>query len=73
MTKGRSNSAGKRTDQLTPGELVGMGMVQVMEGRHCFAHLTVEENLITGAYTRPISGRAAAGGARAGLRTISRG
>ena len=35
-----------------------MGMVQVMEGRHCFAHLTVEENLITGAYTRPIKGAA---------------
>ena len=33
-----------------------MGMVQVMEGRHCFAHLTVEENLITGAYSRPIKG-----------------
>jgi branched-chain amino acid transport system ATP-binding protein len=32
--------------------MVGMGMVQVMEGRHCFAHLTVEENLVAGAYTR---------------------
>ena len=56
MTKGSIEFRGQRTDQLTPGELVGMGMVQVMEGRHCFGHLTVEENLITGAYTRPIKG-----------------
>jgi branched-chain amino acid transport system ATP-binding protein len=34
--------------------MVGMGMVQVMEGRHCFGHLSVEDNLITGAYARPI-------------------
>ena len=56
VTKGLIEFRGKRTDQLTPGDLVGMGMVQVMEGRRCFAHLTVEENLITGAYTRPIKG-----------------
>ena len=56
VTKGSIEFSGQRTDQLTPGDLVGMGMVQVMEGRHCFAHLTVEENLITGAYTRPIKG-----------------
>lgn len=56
VTKGSIEFRGKRTDQLTPGDLVGMGMVQVMEGRRCFAHLTVEENLITGAYTRPIKG-----------------
>jgi len=37
---------------LTPSELVRRGVVQVMEGRHCFGHLTVEENLLTGAYTR---------------------
>ena len=42
---------GERVDRLTPGDLVAMGMVQVMEGRRCFAHLTVEENLITGAYS----------------------
>jgi len=36
---------------LTPNELVRRGCIQVMEGRHCFAHLTVEENLLTGAYT----------------------
>jgi branched-chain amino acid transport system ATP-binding protein len=54
VTKGSIEFDGERTDQLTPGDLVGRGMVQVMEGRHCFGHLTVEENLITGAYTRPI-------------------
>ena len=54
VTKGSIEFRGRRTDQLTPGELVRMGMVQVMEGRHCFAHLTVEENLITGAYARSI-------------------
>jgi branched-chain amino acid transport system ATP-binding protein len=56
VTKGSIEFRGQRIDKLTPGELVGMGMVQVMEGRHCFGHLTVEENLITGAYTRPIKG-----------------
>src|SRR6185295_921611 len=43
---------GKRVDKLTTNELVRMGVCQVMEGRHCFAHLTVEENLLTGAFTR---------------------
>ncbi|NJO55093.1 MAG: ABC transporter ATP-binding protein [Rhodospirillales bacterium] len=56
VTKGSIEFRGRRSDQLTPGDLVGMGMVQVMEGRHCFGHLTVEENLVTGAYTRPIRG-----------------
>jgi branched-chain amino acid transport system ATP-binding protein len=56
VTKGSIEFRGRRVDQLAPGDLVGMGMVQVMEGRHCFAHLTVEDNLITGAYTRPIRG-----------------
>ena len=55
VTKGSIEFRGERTDRLTPGDLVGMGMVQVMEGRHCFGHLTVEENLITGAYTRSLS------------------
>jgi branched-chain amino acid transport system ATP-binding protein len=54
VTKGSIEFRGQRTDQRTPGELVGMGMVQVMEGRHCFGHLTAEENLITGAYARSI-------------------
>jgi branched-chain amino acid transport system ATP-binding protein len=58
VTKGSVVFRGQRIDQLTPGDLVGMGMVQVMEGRHCFAHLTVEENLLTGAYTRKIRGAA---------------
>jgi branched-chain amino acid transport system ATP-binding protein len=56
VTKGSIEFRGRRTDQLTPGDMVAMGMVQVMEGRHCFAHLTVEENLIMGAYSRPIKG-----------------
>ncbi|MDZ4843465.1 MAG: ABC transporter ATP-binding protein [Hyphomicrobium aestuarii] len=56
VTKGSIEFRGKRTDQMEPGDLVGMGMVQVMEGRRCFGHLTVEENLITGAYARSISG-----------------
>ena len=37
---------------MTPNELVRCGCAQVMEGRHCFGHLTVEENLLTGTYTR---------------------
>jgi len=55
VTKGSIEFRGKRTEALAPGEMVGMGMVQVMEGRHCFGHLTVEDNLITGAYARPIN------------------
>src|SRR3546814_10623950 len=54
-----------RTDTLFPyttlfrsNDLVKAGVVQVMEGRHCFEHLTIEENLLTGAYTRR-DGRAA--------------
>lgn len=52
VTKGSVEFQGRRIDQLTPSELVKRGLSQVMEGRHCFAHLTVEENLLTGAYTR---------------------
>ena len=55
VTKGSIEFRGQRTDQLAPGDMVGMGMVQVMEGRHCFAHLSVEDNLLTGAFTRKIS------------------
>ncbi len=54
ITKGSVEFRGERVDRLTPNELVKRGMVQVMEGRHCFGHLTVEENLLTGAYTRDI-------------------
>jgi branched-chain amino acid transport system ATP-binding protein len=52
VTKGQIEFQGRRVDRLTPNQLVRMGVVQVMEGRHCFQHLTVEENLLTGAYTR---------------------
>ncbi|MQY52666.1 ABC transporter ATP-binding protein [Rhodocyclus gracilis] len=52
VTKGAIEFKGARIDQLTPSELVRRGVIQVMEGRHCFAHLTLEENLLTGAYTR---------------------
>ena len=55
VTKGSIEYRGQRTDQLSPGDMVNMGMVQVMEGRHCFAHLSVEDNLLTGAFTRKIS------------------
>jgi branched-chain amino acid transport system ATP-binding protein len=54
VTKGSIEFRGKRTEGLAPGEMVDMGMVQVMEGRHCFSHLSVEDNLITGAYALPI-------------------
>ena len=52
VTKGSIEVMGERVDQMTPNELVKRGVIQVMEGRHCFGHLTVEENLLTGAYTR---------------------
>ena len=55
VTKGAIEFDGRRIDQLTPNELVRMGVCQVMEGRHCFQHLTVEENLLTGAFTRSAS------------------
>jgi len=55
VTKGSVEFDGERIDQLNPSEVVKRGGVQVMEGRHCFAHLTVEENLLTGAFTRRAS------------------
>jgi branched-chain amino acid transport system ATP-binding protein len=57
VTKGSIRYRDERVDRLSPTDLVRRGVVQVMEGRHCFAHLTVEENLLTGAYTRRL-GRA---------------
>jgi branched-chain amino acid transport system ATP-binding protein len=57
VTKGSIEFDGRRIDHLTPNDLVRLGVCQVMEGRHCFQHLTVEENLLTGAFTRKI-GRA---------------
>ena len=55
VTKGSISFKGERVDDLTPNELVRRGVIQVMEGRHCFEHLTIEENLLTGAYTRRLS------------------
>jgi branched-chain amino acid transport system ATP-binding protein len=50
VTKGHIHCRGERVDGLTPNDLVRRGVIQVMEGRHCFGHLTVEENLLTGAF-----------------------
>jgi branched-chain amino acid transport system ATP-binding protein len=52
VTKGSIEYRGQRIDRSTPNDLVKRGIIQVMEGRHCFAHLSVEDNLLTGAYTR---------------------
>jgi branched-chain amino acid transport system ATP-binding protein len=56
VTKGSITFRDQRIDQLNPSALVKRGICQVMEGRHCFQHLTVEENLLTGAYTRGMAG-----------------
>ena len=55
VTKGSVEYRGEKVHKLSPSDLVKRGVIQVMEGRHCFAHLTVEENLLTGAYTRNAS------------------
>ncbi|MDC1194635.1 ABC transporter ATP-binding protein [Pseudomonadota bacterium] len=55
VTKGSVNFNGEDIHGLDPSQLVKKGVIQVMEGRHCFEHLTVEENLLTGAYTRSSS------------------
>lgn len=60
VTKGFIELDGERIENLNPAELVRRGVVQVMEGRHCFAHLTIEENLLTGSYTRTNRGEIAA-------------
>ena len=60
VTKGSIELRGERIEKLTPADLVKRGVVQVMEGRHCFAHLTIEENLLAGAYTRSDKGEIAA-------------
>ncbi len=52
VTKGEISFEGEQIDKLSANEMVKRGCIQVMEGRHCFEHLTVEENLLTGAYTR---------------------
>ena len=56
VTKGSIELRGERIENLSPADLVKRGVVQVMEGRHCFAHLTIEENLMTGSYTRTSKG-----------------
>jgi branched-chain amino acid transport system ATP-binding protein len=58
VTKGSIIFDGEEVQARSPNELVRRGCVQVMEGRHCFGHLTIEENLLTGAFTRR-DGRAA--------------
>ncbi len=58
VTKGNILFEGEEIQSLSPSELVRRGCIQVMEGRHCFGHLTIEENLMTGAFTRK-DGRAA--------------
>jgi len=58
VTKGSIEFLGERVDGLTPNTMVRRGLIHVMEGRHCFGHLTVEENLLTGAYTRRDGGAA---------------
>nr|VFK13032.1 MAG: amino acid/amide ABC transporter ATP-binding protein 2, HAAT family (TC 3.A.1.4.-) [Candidatus Kentron sp. LFY] len=60
VTRGGIQFDGEDIRHADPSDLVRRGIVQVMEGRHCFGHLTIEENLLTGAYTR--------GGDRAGIR-----
>ena len=52
VTKGSVELRGERIENLTPAQMVDRGVIQVMEGRHCFAHLSIEDNLLTGAYTR---------------------
>ena len=52
VTKGAIVFEGAEVQDLSPNELVRRGCIQVMEGRHCFGHLTIEENLLTGAFTR---------------------
>jgi branched-chain amino acid transport system ATP-binding protein len=58
VTKGSISYRGERVQNSSPEALVKKGVIQVMEGRHCFEHLTIEENLMTGAYTRRDGGGA---------------
>ena len=52
VTKGNIIFEGQQVQSLSPNDLVRRGCIQVMEGRHCFGHLSVEDNLMTGAFTR---------------------
>lgn len=58
VTKGSITFDDHRVDNLSPNQLVRAGCIQVMEGRQCFGHLTIEENLLTGAFTRKDGKRA---------------
>ena len=58
VTKGAIVFDGEAVHAMSPNALVTRGCIQVMEGRHCFGHLTVEENLLTGAFTRKDGWRA---------------
>jgi len=55
VTKGSITYNGERVEKLNPSDMVNLGLVQVLEGRRCFGHLTVEENVISGAYIRKLS------------------
>ena len=55
VTGGTINYDGNAIEKQNPSQMVNMGMVQVLEGRRCFGHLTVEENIISGAYSRKLS------------------
>ena len=68
MTKGTIEFRGEALHRKDPSEVVRRGIVQVMEGRHVFEHLTVEENLLTGAYTQGRGCRAA--GPRSGVQLL---
>ena len=70
VTKGSIELRGERIEKLSTSAMVERGVIQVMEGRHCFAHLTIEENLLTGAYTRRDGAAAIARDAREGLQLL---
>ena len=55
VTKGSITYNGQQVEKLNPSDMVNLGLVQVLEGRRCFGHLTVEENVISGAYIRKLS------------------
>lgn len=55
VTKGNIQYRGEQIENMSPADLVKRGVIQVMEGRHCFGHLSIEDNLLTGAYTRKAS------------------
>ncbi len=52
LTSGDVTFEGKRIDKYGPEQIARLGISQVMEGRRTLEHLTVEENLMVGAYPR---------------------